>query len=247
MSFFRPFRRPDPTASDNAVAALIERFEEPTAICESHGVIVLSNGAWRAQFGETPEPLRSGHGLFVTFLRARREGRASGTLHWAGTDHPVRVATLGGDRYVLRLQGKNSAAPSVPRAESPTGLTAFAHPSPFGAALIAGSDPISGRMIEFNDALASIAAQPVKPGGSLSAPTRRSAMRRDGPGRSKSPCPPRRSGRRICIWCRRRTAGWPICSTSPTRRPCNCNWRNATRWRRSANSPAAWRTISTIY
>ena len=76
--FFR--RRGRPTTADAALADLIERFEEPTAICESHGVICLSNGAWRALFGEMAGPLRSGHGLFVTFLRARREGRASGAL-----------------------------------------------------------------------------------------------------------------------------------------------------------------------
>ena len=167
MRFPLVSRRPRPTDADYAVAELIERFEEATAICEAHGVVCLSNGAWRSLFGDAAGPLRSGHGLFVTFLRARREGRASGNLHLGGADYPVRVATLGADRYILRLSTKTGVNVATSRSETPAGLTAFAHPSPFGAALIAGGDPFSGRIIEFNDALAIISAQTVKPGGAL--------------------------------------------------------------------------------
>ena len=72
-------------------------------------------------------------------------------------------------RLPPRTEQRSTPAARAPSlTASPAGLTAFAHPSPFGAALIAGGDPIFGRIIEFNDALASIAAQAVKPGGSLS-------------------------------------------------------------------------------
>ena len=166
-SFFR--RRGRPTTADAALADLIERFEEPTAICEAHGVVCLSNGAWRGLFGETVGPLRSGHGLFVTFLRARREGRASGALTIGVADYPVRVATLGADRYVLRVQATAGPPSAVARtgAVAPSDLAGFVHPSPFGAALIAGIDPFAGRIVELNDALSTIGMQAIKPGGAL--------------------------------------------------------------------------------
>jgi two-component system cell cycle sensor histidine kinase/response regulator CckA len=151
---------------------LIERLDEPAAICDLHGATRASNQAWRQAIGEERGPPDAGDGLFSVFLRARREGRARGTLRRGQTAYTISVASFSDDRFLLRLQDSaaEATAPPTPGTlplEARPMAAAFAHPSPFGAALIEGPDPFTGLILEVNAALTAICGQSVSPGATL--------------------------------------------------------------------------------
>ena len=156
--------RPDEAAAVQAeVSGLLERLEEPAALCDLHGEITSSNLAWREMAGEAPAWLRCGDGLFSAFLRARRDGRAEGHIGAGEAARAVTVASLSGERFLLRARvhaALTAAAPS-PEPASP-GPAAFANPSPFGAALIDGLDPFTGAMLEVNAALSAVAGRAIR-------------------------------------------------------------------------------------
>ena len=172
LGLFSGRSRRVPTAGEAELAALIERLDEPAAICDLHGATRASNQAWRQAIGEECGPLSADDGLFSVFLRARREGRAQGTLRRGQTAYAISVASFGDDRFLLRLQVSVAEATAAPTPgtlppETRPMAAAFAHPSPFGAALIEGPDPFTGPILEVNSALTAICGQSVSPGATL--------------------------------------------------------------------------------
>ncbi len=139
-------RRP---AVDADVAGLIERLEDGIAICDHHGRLIASNGAWRARVGAEPAALRCLDGLFGAFIQATREGRADGRLALPTGVVSVRVATLGEEHFVLRLLA-TPTHPVEPASPVLAAAPALAEASPFGAALIASGDPFTAPITDAN-------------------------------------------------------------------------------------------------
>ena len=220
------------------LAALLERLEEPTAICDLHGVVRLSNQAWRAILGPGAAGGFTDGGLFTTFKLARRDGRAKASLRLGGAPHIVTVASLNDERFLVRLAPEPAAPAPKPPAWGPSTLSAasvFAE-APFGAALIQGEDPFTAPIIEANRALPAVVGRPVPPGTPLADLLDRAYP----PPRLTPPGPPDRTKWRSPPWPGARltyTSRQPaaarrcICWTSPSRRACSSSFPNATRWR----------------
>jgi two-component system cell cycle sensor histidine kinase/response regulator CckA len=161
--------RKAPQSQEADLAALLERLEEPTAICDLHGVVRLSNQAWRAILGPGAAGGFTDGGLFTTFKLARRDGRAKASLRLGGAPHIVTVASLNDERFLVRLAPEPAAPAPKPPAWGPSTLSAasvFAE-APFGAALIQGEDPFTAPIIEANRALPAVVGRPVPPGTPL--------------------------------------------------------------------------------
>ena len=142
---------------DQFAAALTE----PSAIAASDGRILAANLAWRDTMGVVNRLPRSGPGagnLFAALTRASRTGSATARVKAGRSDREVAVADLGADRFLLRLAAgiePNAGTPKVeePRAPAPKTLDPFASASPFGAALLIGTDVFGARIVEANSAL----------------------------------------------------------------------------------------------
>jgi len=153
-------RRP-PESSDD-VSALVEALDEPAAICALDGLVTVANRSWREVVGEDRRVFRGGTG-FAGFRAARVAGRWEGTLRLAAADRRAVFAALGADRFLVRLPAASGAAPA---AESqPAGQ--LAGPAPFGAALVEGSEPFEGTIVDANPALWAIAGRPATTGATL--------------------------------------------------------------------------------
>jgi len=148
------------------VEAFLAALDEPAAMCGIDGAVLAANEAWRALCGASRK-LPAGVGMFGAFNDARREGRGAAALRVGAGERPVTIASLGAQRFLLRLAAP-AAEPAAPAdAERTQALDAFAATSPFGAALIEGEDPFAGDIIEVNSALAVIAGDAARPGARL--------------------------------------------------------------------------------
>ncbi len=156
---------------------------EPAAIVAADGAIEGANGAWRETFGEHRRLQKSDLDDAYGLMRAaKREGRASKRTSIGGVERTLETVALAEETYLLRLVPLEPAAPVGPEARSllapgqAQGLGAFAAASPFGAALIEGTAPFDGPILEVNEAWAAVAGAALEPGatlGSLIAPQSR--------------------------------------------------------------------------
>ena len=152
------FGRPAPAVGAEE-GALLEALDEPAAVCELDGFVVMANGAWRGAVGGTKHPFAAGGGVFSAFREARSAGRWRGSLRLATVERHALVTSLGARRLLVRLT-QAQVAPPAPEAGLPAALTG---PAPFGAALAEGPDPFEGPLREANAALWAIAGVPFRP------------------------------------------------------------------------------------
>ena len=159
-------RRPAPLgALEWNVPALIERIDEGVAVCNLHGGVVASNAAWRKFVGTGPEALRCLDSLFGCFIKAAREGRATGTMDCGNGPRGIKVSTLGEHHFLLNLAPED--APSAPRPDGASAAPKLPDASPFGAALLASGDPLSAPIVEANPKLEEMAGGAARQGVSL--------------------------------------------------------------------------------
>ena len=138
-----------------SVPAVLERLEDGVALCDAHGKIVSANHAWREAVGAAAD-LRCLDGLFSSFMKATREGRAVGEMACAGGQRPVHVSTLGDQHFLLRL-----TTIETPREVVEAPPPRLAEASPFGAALIGRGSPLSAPLLEANAKLEAMAGRAV--------------------------------------------------------------------------------------
>ena len=146
--------------------ALIDALSEPSALAAPDGRLLAANLAWREVMGDQRRLAKgvAGSSLFAALVQARKGEMAEGVMRVSGLEHAAKVSRLAGGRLLIRLTPivaiAPAAEPAVPAstAEAPVvpqqnALDAFAGASPFGAALLEGSEPFKSRVIEVNPAL----------------------------------------------------------------------------------------------
>jgi len=127
---------------------MLGALEGPSCLCALDGAILAANGAWREALGPSRRPPADWR-LYPAFTAARTLGRGEAAVRLGDAPHTVTVAKVGERRFLVRAQ---AAAVAPARREGP-GLDALSGASPFGVALIAGSDPFAGEIVEVNAAL----------------------------------------------------------------------------------------------
>jgi two-component system cell cycle sensor histidine kinase/response regulator CckA len=133
---------------------VLERLRDGVALCDAHGRIVSANRAWRdAVSADTG--LRCLDALFGAFIKATREGRATGVMNCAGEPRDVRVSTLGDQHFLLLLAPLRQSPETV--VGPPSAPPRLAEASPFGAALIGPGDPLAAPLLEANAKLEEMA------------------------------------------------------------------------------------------
>ncbi|MFZ5669241.1 MAG: cell cycle histidine kinase CckA [Pseudomonadota bacterium] len=173
MLFFRNANRPV-DVEDEGPETFIDALGEAAAVAGPDGRIHAANAPWRAALGELRRLPRAGHaapGLFAALARARKGEIARAAVKVGVAEWPVSVAPLGVGRYLLRLDpaggeplrltaeipfipAAGEPAPAVVAPAGPATLDPFAAASPFGAALLQGSDVFGAVILEANPALA---------------------------------------------------------------------------------------------
>jgi two-component system cell cycle sensor histidine kinase/response regulator CckA len=131
-------------------AAMLEALGSPAALASVDGAITAVNAAWRRE-GLAMRRIPQEWGLFGAFNAARAGGRGEGKVTQGVGEWLASVASAGTAGFLVRLGREAPAAPPS------LGLGAFALALPFGAAIIAGKDPMSGEVVEANAALTRIA------------------------------------------------------------------------------------------
>ncbi len=155
--------------------ALVRALVEPAAIVAEDGALEAANGAWRDLVGPHRRLHRAGLADTASLLRAAaRDGHARQDAALGGAPRRLEAARIDGGRFLVRAPAPPPAEPPAkPAAAAPAaipgGLDPFAAASPFGAALIDGADPFSGRILEVNEAWAAIAGAPASPEETLGA------------------------------------------------------------------------------
>ncbi|HLZ82890.1 MAG TPA: ATP-binding protein [Caulobacteraceae bacterium] len=159
-------RRRGGSADRDDLAALLEALDEPAAICELDGAVVLANRMWAKALGSARRPLPGGAAAFAAFRTARATGRGEGVLPVGEGGRAAVIAAFGVERFLVRLPPPpaGAAAGAEPATLLPQSLAA---PAPFGAALVEGADPFAGAILEANAALWAIAGRPAFPGATL--------------------------------------------------------------------------------
>ena len=168
-----------PVESEPAFDRLIEALGEPAAVAAADGRIHAANKAWTAVLGAAPRLPKGGPAaasLFSALAAARKGESGRAAIRTNGTEHQAVVAPIGPHRFLVRLMDSPADSTRLPAAAMdvinavatagpppPKVLDAFAAASPFGAALLEGEDPFTGRIIEANPALAGMAGD-VRPG-----------------------------------------------------------------------------------
>ncbi len=172
----RSASRQAPVAGAAELGDLVRALDEPACVCGADGLILASNTGWRDSVGSARRLPKNGGGLFSALSDARRDGRGLGAMKTAREERPAAITLIGQDRFLLRLApvakaAAPAAALAVPAstAQTPAALDAFAAASPFGAALIEGTDVLTGAIIEANSAFAAIAGSDAVPGATLGA------------------------------------------------------------------------------
>ncbi len=167
-----PFPRQDACAAYPALdelGALLEAIGAPAALVEIDGAIHLASRAWREVIGAGPRLPGPAENLFTAFAEARRGGTGEGELQTAGGVYLALVSAVSPRRFLVRLAaplapGAGAVSPPRPSAH---GLDLFATLSPFGAALVEGSDPFTGPIAEINDTLVAMTGHPAGSTGTL--------------------------------------------------------------------------------
>jgi len=153
--------------------ALLDAVTEPASLIAVNGTIVAANAAWRESFGDGARLPKDAPGLFAALLRARRGERCEGVLRRGDVERRVAVGAVGSDRFLVRM---TPAAPpptaawlSPKSVERPgaAGVDPFVAASPFGVALIEGTDPFGDPIADANAALSGIVGHAVQPGAKL--------------------------------------------------------------------------------
>jgi two-component system cell cycle sensor histidine kinase/response regulator CckA len=151
---------------DAGPAGFLEALDEPAALCELDGQIVLANRGWAKAFGAWQRSPLGGPAWFPAFRAARTMGRGESVLNTKEGERDVVVAAMGAERFLVR-----ALAPSATAASRETPVTqlsrSLADPAPFGAALVDGADPFAGAIVEANAALWAIAGQAAFAGATL--------------------------------------------------------------------------------
>ncbi len=171
------FRSSAQPVTDVEGEAFLEALPEAAATAAPDGRILSANLAWRTGLGESRRLPRNGaaSGLFTALVKARRGEAAKATLRIDGVDRPASVSPLGRGRFLIRLQEQPAEqlrlpvetvqAPAAaaalfampePAQTGPASLDALAASSPFGAALLEGSDVFGAKIVEANGALAAM-------------------------------------------------------------------------------------------
>ncbi len=156
--------------SEPGIDKLVEALSEPAAIAAADGRIQAANGAWRDVLGAAtrlPKGGGSAANLFSALTAARRGLTAQASIRSRGAEHNATISPLGARRYLVRLAAGPAEPLALPSAAMevlsafssavtppPKVLDAFAAASPFGAALLEGSDPFEATIIEANPTLA---------------------------------------------------------------------------------------------
>ncbi|MGA0599426.1 cell cycle histidine kinase CckA [Caulobacter sp. KR2-114] len=172
----RSAARQGPAAGAEELADLVGALDEPACVCGADGLIAASNAAWRDSVGAARRLPKNGSGLFTALSDARRGGRGRGAMRTTRAERSAAITLIGQDRFLLRLAPVAEAAAPAPAAaapvnlgHTPAALDAFASASPFGAALIDGTDAFAAPILEANSALAAIAGEGAVPGATLGA------------------------------------------------------------------------------
>ncbi len=162
----RSVRKPAPLGGlEWNVPAVIERLDDGVAVCNLHGGVVASNAAWRNFVGAGPDALRCLDSLFGCFIKATREGRATGEMDCGHGPRAVKVATLGEHHFLISLAPETTARTSRP--ELGQAEPKLPDASPFGAAIIAPGDPLGAAIVEGNPKLGEMAGGVIRAGASL--------------------------------------------------------------------------------
>jgi two-component system cell cycle sensor histidine kinase/response regulator CckA len=139
-----------PREKAGEAAAMLEALASPAALATIDGAIIAANEAWRRE-GLARRRVPADWDLFAAFNAARAGGRGEGRVSRGGGEWLATVASAGAAGFLVRLdRGEPTASPAQ-------GLGAFALALPFGAAIIAGEDPMAGEIVEANAALTRIA------------------------------------------------------------------------------------------
>jgi two-component system cell cycle sensor histidine kinase/response regulator CckA len=156
--------------------AFTDSLVEPASIVRPDGRLVESNAAWRGAVGggsRLPKSAIGGSALYAALTGARRDGASETTIRLGEDERRLLVSRLGETRLLVRVaQDGGSAtarltAPAVEQAALPapvSALDAFAVAAPFGAALLDGTDPFDGVVVQANSALDAMTAGAAKPG-----------------------------------------------------------------------------------
>ncbi|HYE47854.1 MAG TPA: ATP-binding protein [Caulobacter sp.] len=172
---FRASVASDPEDNLPLLESVIAALPEAAAIAGLDGRVMAANEGWKADVGASGRLPRNGQaaGLYGAFNRARRGLAAHTPLKLRDGERELTVTGVAPGRFLLRLAPPR-ALTSPPAETSPTalsipsavdgGLDALASASPFGAALLDGTDVFSARIVEANAALGEITGGKATPG-----------------------------------------------------------------------------------
>ena len=156
--------------------AFTDSLTEPAAVVRPDGRLMESNGAWRKTVSGSsrlPKSAIGGSALYAALTSARRDGSSETAIRLGDNEHRLLVSRLGETRLLVRVamdDGPAAArltAPSVEQAAlpaPPSALDAFAVAAPFGAALLDGTEPFEGVVVQANSALEAMTGGAAKPG-----------------------------------------------------------------------------------
>jgi two-component system cell cycle sensor histidine kinase/response regulator CckA len=152
-------RAPEAAGDELGLQAFVAALPEPSAAVSVEGRILAANPPWRELLGRSGR-LPHGPALYAALAAARRGEAGEARLPAGGGDRLARVAALGERLLLVRLfdpppQASQSVAASagLDPTSLPAALDVMAAASPFGAALLDGSDPFTAKVVQANPAL----------------------------------------------------------------------------------------------
>ena len=166
----------DVGAKPEPAIAFTDSLVEPAAIARPDGRLVESNAAWRQTVSGSarlPKSAIGGSALYAALTSARRDGASETSIRLGEDERRLFVSRLGDTRLLVRValdSGPVAArltAPTVEQAALPapaSALDAFAAAAPFGAALLDGTEPFDGVVMQANSALEAMTGGAAKPG-----------------------------------------------------------------------------------
>ena len=154
-----------PAGEDDPTDTFIEALPEAAAVAGADGRILSLNGAWQEAVGPMRR-LPKSQGLFSALVKARKGEAAEATFRAGATEHPATVSPLGAGRVLVRLTPSTqqlritdeNGSQDVSTNIGPQTLDAFAAASPFGAALLDGTEVFGAKILEVNPALTAMTA-----------------------------------------------------------------------------------------